>query len=153
MVDTATVAQDILLVEDNPDDAELILRALAGSDLDSRVRHVWDGAEALEYLFHRGRFADRVGTPAPKVVVLDLKLPRMDGHEVLRAVRSHPSTSLIPVVILSSSAEEEDMVRGYSAGANSYVVKATDYVALSRTVRELGTYWIGVNEVPPPPEP
>ncbi len=138
---------EILLVEDNPDDVELTLRALNTHKLANRVKVVGDGVEALAYLLPE----DPAQAPAdgfPKVVLLDLKLPRVDGLEVLRRLKSTAATREIPVVVLTSSREESDMVRSYDLGANSYIVKPVDFEQFMRAVGELGLYWLLLNEVP-----
>ena len=138
---------EILLVEDNPDDVELTLRALNTHKLANRVKVVGDGVEALAYLLPE----DPAQAPAdgfPKVVLLDLKLPRVDGLEVLRRLKSSAATREIPVVVLTSSREESDMVRSYDLGANSYIVKPVDFEQFMHAVSELGLYWLLLNEVP-----
>jgi CheY-like chemotaxis protein len=131
---------DILLVEDNPNDAELTLRALRKSDIGARLAIARDGAEALEYLMS--------GRPKPKVVFLDLKLPKIDGIEVLRRVRSDERTHSIPVVVLTSSQEERDISECYKLGVNSYVVKPVEFDKFYRAVGDLGTYWLVLNKSP-----
>jgi CheY-like chemotaxis protein len=135
-------AKTILLVEDNPDDEALTLRALKKNNLINEVIVAHDGAAALDYLF---------GQPQalPAVVLLDLKLPKVDGLEVLKAIRQNPATQLLPVVILTSSREEQDLVNSYRLGANSYIRKPVDFVKFSEAVRQLGLYWLVLNEVPP----
>jgi two-component system response regulator len=139
----------ILLVEDNPDDEELTLRALKKSNIMNRVVVARDGAAALDYLFVRGEHAKRDPGETPQVVLLDLKLPKIDGLEVLRALRADPRTKLLPVVILTSSAEEQDVVRGYDLGANSSIRKPVDFVQFVDAVRQLGLYWLVLNQTPP----
>lgn len=139
----------ILLVEDNPDDVELTLRALKGSNIVNKVDVVQDGEEALEYLFCTDRYASRSKDDLPAVVLLDLKLPKIDGFEVLRRIRINEITKLLPVVILTSSKEEKDMVNGYKLGCNSYVRKPVDFVQFSEAARQLGLYWLVLNEPPP----
>ena len=138
----------ILLVEDNPRDEELTIRALKKSNVLNPVVVAHDGVEALDYLFARGAYAGRA-PGQPQIVLLDLKLPRIDGLEVLRAVRLDERTKLLPVVILTSSLEEQDLIRGYGLGANSYVRKPVDFVQFSEAVRQLGLYWLVLNETPP----
>jgi len=138
MAETGDV--DILLVEDDPNDAELTQRAFRKSDLDVRLTIVRDGAEALDYLFG--------GKPRPKVVLLDLKLPKIDGIDVLRRIRAGERTRTIPVVVLTSSQEERDIVECYELGANSYVVKPVDFDRFYRTVSDIGAYWLVLNKLP-----
>ena len=140
----------ILLVEDNPDDEALTLRAFAKNNIRNPIRVVRDGADALDYLFHRGAHAQTAnGTPA--LVLLDLKLPKVDGLEVLEQLRSTAETSLIPVVILTSSKEESDRLRGYELRANSYIQKPVAFPEFLDAVREIGLYWLVLNEPPPRP--
>jgi two-component system response regulator len=141
----------ILLVEDDPRDQELTLRALAKSKIESRVVIAHDGVEALEYLFAQGPQAGRDVNDLPALLLLDLKLPRLSGFEVLRRVRADPRTHLLPAVILTSSSEDRDRLDGYRAGANSYVRKPVDSAEFSRAVSHLGLYWLAVNEAPPLP--
>lgn len=140
----------ILLVEDNPDDQELTLRAIRAEHIRNEVVIVEDGVEALEYLFAEGEYADRDPEVMPQVVLLDLKLPKIDGMEVLRRLRADERTRLLPVVILTSSREERDLVDGYSFGANSYVRKPVHFSEFREAVRKLGLYWLLLNEPPPP---
>jgi CheY-like chemotaxis protein len=138
----------ILLVEDNPNDLELTLIALAKSQLANEVVVVRDGAEALDYLHRRGEFAQRaVGNPA--VILLDLKLPKVDGLEVLREIRCTESLKSIPVCMLTSSKEEQDVVRSYELGVNAYVVKPVDFTEFVRAIADLGIFWAVLNEPPP----
>jgi two-component system, response regulator len=139
----------ILLVEDNPDDVELTMRALKKNHIANDVVVARDGAEALDYLFARGTHAGRDAADAPQVVILDLKLPRVDGLEVLRAIRSDETTRLLPVVIMTSSDEEQDLVGSYALGANSYIRKPVDFGSFTEAVRQLGLYWLLLNEPPP----
>ena len=138
----------ILLVEDNPDDEALTLRAFAKNNIGNRIVVVRDGAEALDWLFKRGQHAGR-GEPEPQIVLLDLKLPKVDGLEVLRQMRDDPRTRLMPVVILTSSKEESDVLRGYELRANSYIRKTVDFARFVEAVREIGMYWLVLNEPPP----
>ena len=140
---------EILLVEDNPDDVELTLRAFRKSNVANEVMVARDGVEALEYLFATGKYAARDPNALPQVVLLDLKLPRVDGMEVLQRVRAHPKTKLLPIVILTSSTEERDLVNGYSLGANSYVRKPVDFEQFADSVRQLGLYWLVLNQSAP----
>ena len=139
----------ILLVEDNPDDVELTRRALKHGKIANDLKIVCDGAEALDYLFADGNYADRDSSDLPAVVLLDLKLPKVDGLEVLRRIRADERTKLLPVVILTSSKEEKDLVNGYSLGANSYVRKPVNFDEFADAVRQLGLYWLLLNEPPP----
>ena len=139
----------ILLVEDNPDDEALTLRALRKNNIGNDVVIVRDGAEALDYLFGTGAYSGRDLRSLPAVTLLDLKLPKVDGLEVLRRVRSDERTELIPVVILTSSIEEQDLVRSYKLGANSYIRKPVDFSQFAEAVRQLGLYWLVINEPPP----
>lgn len=138
----------ILLVEDNPDDVALTLRALKKNNIRNDVVVAQDGEEALDYLFGTGEYATRPH-PLPEMLLLDLKLPRMSGHEVLKQIRAHPRTRFIPVVILTSSTEEQDLVRGYELGANSYVHKPVDFTEFVEATRQLGLYWLVLNRTPP----
>jgi two-component system, response regulator len=143
----------ILLVEDNPDDEALTLRALTKNNIKNDVVVARDGAEALEYLHGTGKYAGRDTSKLPQVVLLDLKLPKVDGLEVLRAMRADPGTRLLPVVILTSSVEEQDRVSGYELGANSYVRKPVDFTQFLEAARQLGLYWLVLNESPPAKRP
>lgn len=136
---------EILLVEDNPRDAELTLRALRKNHFANRVITVSDGEAALDFLFARGAWSDRDPRAQPRVVFLDLKLPKVDGIEVLRAIKADPLTRTIPVVVLTSSAEERDRVESYALGVNSYVTKPIEFDAFTRTLTDLGYYWLAVN--------
>jgi two-component system response regulator len=137
-------------VEDNPDDVDLTRRAFQRAGLTQPLDVAEDGVEALDYLFARGVYAHRVGAPLPALVLLDLKLPRLDGHEVLRQIRSNTLTRFLPVVILTSSDEEKDMVESYSQGCNSYVRKPVSYTEFVEATRQLGLYWLVLNRAPPP---
>jgi two-component system response regulator len=141
--------EKILLVEDNPDDEALALRALKRSAPVEEVVVARDGVEALDYLFATGSHADRDGSVMPSLVLLDLKLPRIDGLEVLRRMRADERTRLVPVVVLTSSAEEQDLIDGYGFGANSYVRKPVDFARFTRAVEQLKLYWLSLNEAPP----
>jgi len=139
----------ILLVEDNPDDIELTLRALKQYNIKNEITVVRDGAEALDYLFATGAYAERSVSALPAVVILDLKLPKVDGLEVLQRMRADERIKLTPVVILTSSKEEKDMINGYKLGANSYVRKPVDFTQFVEAARQLGLYWLVINEPPP----
>jgi len=139
---------EILLVEDNPNDAELTIRALEKHHLANKVHLVKDGAEALDFIFAEGEYSDRAMENRPKVILLDLKLPKIDGLEVLKKIKEDKSTKMIPVVVLTSSREEEDLVRSYSFGVNSYIVKPVDSDKFVKSVSELGFYWILLNKLP-----
>jgi two-component system, response regulator len=136
---------DILLVEDNPNDVKLTLHAFTTANLANSVRVVRDGLEALEFLF--GTELEAAGTipEKPKLILLDLKLPKIDGHEVLRRIKSDPRTRAIPVVVLTSSAEERDVMRTYAMGVNSYIVKPVDFEQFTESVRDIGKYWLVIN--------
>ena len=136
----------IVLVEDNANDEELTLRAFRKANIVNRVVVVRDGAEALDYFFTRGSHADRPEHEIAQVVLLDLKLPKIDGLDVLRALRADERTRLIPIVVLTSSAEEQDLVRSYGLGANSYVRKPVDFTQFVEAVRQLGLYWLVINQ-------
>ena len=138
----------ILLVEDNPDDEALTLRALKKNDIRNQVVVARDGAQALEYLFGTGERKERDPEVLPELVLLDLKLPRVDGLEVLRRIRADERTRLLPVVILTSSKEQRDLVEGYGYGANSYIRKPVDFGQFVEAVRQLGLYWLVLNETP-----
>ena len=139
----------ILLVEDNPDDEALTLRALKKNNILNEVVVAHDGVEALDYLFGTGTHAGRNPSHLPQVVLLDLKLPKVDGLEVLRRIRADERTKLLPVVVLTSSKEEQDLLKSYSLHANSYVRKPVDFTQFTEAVRQLGLYWLVLNEAPP----
>ena len=140
--------KSILLVEDNPDDEELTRLALEKNKIANTVHVVRDGVQALDYLFCRGEYSNRDPADAPTVVLLDLKLPKVDGLEVLKQLRADPRTKLQPIVILTSSKEEQDMINGYRLGANSYVRKPVNFDRFVEAVRQLGLYWLVLNEPP-----
>lgn len=144
-------AAEILLVEDNADDVELTLNALRQEKLANQIAVARDGEEALDYLFRRGAHAERSPAPQLKLVLLDLKLPKVDGLEVLRQMKADESTRNIPVVILTSSKEERDVVQGYKLGVNSYIQKPVDFEQFRETVKQAGLYWLLINQPPPPP--
>lgn len=139
---------EILLVEDNPNDAELTLRALKKNNLANKIHLVKDGAEALDYIFAAGAYAGRNIGNKPKVIFLDLKLPKVDGLEVLRKIKSDERTRTIPIVVLTSSHEERDMVESYKFGVNSYIVKPVDFDKFIQAVAQLGMYWMLLNKQP-----
>ena len=139
---------EILLVEDSPQDVELTLRELRRHHLANRVQVVRDGEEALDFLFCRGAFGQRANY-TPKLVLLDLKLPKVDGLEVLQAIRSDERTTMVPVVILTSSKEQKDVVNSYKLHVNSYIQKPVEFEAFQKVIKELGFYWMVVNEPPP----
>ncbi len=139
---------DILLVEDNPDDVELTLHALRRHNLANHLEIVRDGAEALDFLFCTGDYSHRRIDDRPRVVLLDLKLPKIDGLEVLRRLKADSRTRMIPVVVLTSSHEERDIVESYQLGVNSYIVKPVDFSQFTETVRQLGLYWLLINQPP-----
>ncbi|WP_234571918.1 response regulator [Rhodohalobacter sp. 614A] len=137
---------EILLCEDNPRDAELTIRALKKRNLSNNVQWVRDGEEALEYLFATGRYEQRSIKDKPKVVLLDLKMPKVDGLEVLKEIRTHPETKKIPVVILTSSKEENDIVQSYEYGVNSYIVKPVNFEKFLDSIADVGFYWLLLNQ-------
>ncbi len=139
----------IMLVEDNPDDVELTLRAFRKNNIANRTVVVHDGVEALDYLFGRGVYAGRNIKEQPKLILLDLKLPKMNGLQVLEQIRASDITKLLPVVVLTSSKEETDLIRSYKYGANSYVRKPVDFDQFVEAVKSIGLYWLLINEPPP----
>jgi len=139
----------IMVVEDNPDDEELTLRALRQAKIANEIVVTRDGNEALEFVFGTGQYAGRNLDRMPAVILLDLKLPKLNGLEVLKRLRSDPRTKLIPVVVLTSSSEDEDMLRSYQVGANSYVRKPVEFASFANAVSQLGMYWMLLNETPP----
>ena len=148
-IDKARAGKTILLVEDNPDDRDLAVQAFKQAEIRSRIDFCADGQEALDYLFGSGKFAG-VSKPAmPGLVLLDLKLPKVDGIGVLRKVRANPATCRLPVVIMTSSREESDVLAGYDSHANSYIRKPVDFLLFVQTARQLGHYWLALNEAPP----
>jgi CheY-like chemotaxis protein len=139
----------ILLVEDNPSDAELTLHALQKANLANKIHLARDGEEALDFLFCRGQFADRQSAEPPQLIMLDLKLPKVDGLQVLEQVKRDLRTRAIPVIVLTTSKEERDMVASYRFGANSYIQKPVNFTDFQETVRQLGMYWLLINSKPP----
>lgn len=146
--DTGKSDCDILLIEDDPNDVELALRALNKNRIANAIQVVRDGEEALEFLFNTGGYAERVGCVPPRVILLDLKLPKIDGLEVLRRIKADKRLRVVPVVVLTSSREEPDVVRAYHLGANSYIVKPVDFDKFVEAVAQLGLYWLLLNEPP-----
>jgi len=141
---------EILLVEDSPEDAELTIRALRRNKIANEIQVAEDGAEALDFLFCQGAFKDRLPSQVPRLVLLDLKLPKIGGIEVLRAIRADERTRAIPVVVLTSSKEERDLIDGYRLGVNAYAQKPVDFEMFSETVRQIGMFWMLINQPPPP---
>jgi two-component system, response regulator len=139
---------DILLVEDSQDDVDLALHALRRGKLANNIMVVGDGEQALDFVFCRGAYAERSFDHPPKLILLDLKLPKVNGMEVLKQVKSDPRTKSIPVVIMTSSKEERDLVEGYNLGANSYIQKPVDFEQFRETVKSVGLYWLVINESP-----
>jgi CheY-like chemotaxis protein len=139
---------EILLVEDNPSDAELALRALKKNNMANNVIRVCDGEEALDFIFARGPFKSGKRLNLPKLILLDLKLPKVDGLELLKIIKADPVTKLIPVVVLTSSVEESDMIESYRLGVNSYIVKPVDFDKFIESVRNIGFYWLLLNQQP-----
>lgn len=139
---------EILLVEDSPYDAEMTIRALKKVNLANKLVHLRDGEEAVNFLFCREQFADRGLSSTPKVILLDIKMPKIDGIEVLRQIKANDATKTIPVVIMTSSKEEQDIITSYKLGVNSYVVKPMDFEGFAKAVSELGLYWMLTNEAP-----
>jgi two-component system, response regulator len=150
-IDKPMATRTILLVEDSPDDAELALRAFAKSEIQNEIVVARDGVEALDYLFGTGAYA--ADPPeSPEIVLLDLNLPRLPGLEVLRRLRADARTKYLPVVVLTSSAQEQDILQSYDLGANSYVRKPVDFVQFVEAARQLGVYWLGLNQKVPAPD-
>lgn len=138
---------EILLVEDNPNDAELAIRALRKQNLGNNLIHVEDGAEALDFIYGMGKYSSRNTNNIPKVILLDLKLPKVGGIEVLQKIKNDPRTKPIPVVVLTSSAEDPDIKRCYELGANSYIVKPVQFDNFAKTIANIGLYWVVVNKI------
>lgn len=139
-------AVEILIVEDNPNDAEMALRAFKKNNLTNSVLVVGDGEEALNFVFAKGKFSKREKSIRPKIILLDLKLPKIDGLEVLKAIKSDPETRVIPVIMLTSSKEESDIVKSYQLGVNSYIIKPVEFDKFVKAVRDLGLYWLLLNQ-------
>lgn len=137
---------EILLVEDNPDDAEMALRALDKNNIANSILWVKDGEEALDYLYKRGKFEGKKINNFPKIILLDLKLPKVDGKEVLRIIKNDPEKKVIPVIVLTSSKEETDIVESYKLGVNSYIVKPVDFDNFVKAVNNIGLYWLLLNQ-------
>jgi two-component system response regulator len=139
---------EILLVEDNQDDLDMTMRALRKANLTNHIQAVRDGAEAVDFIFCQGAFAGRKFESAPKVILLDLKLPKIDGMDVLKRIKSDPRTKMIPVVVLTSSKEQKDVIESYNLGVNSYMVKPVNFEGFAATVKDLGMYWLLLNQPP-----
>ncbi len=139
---------EILIVEDNPSDAEMALRAFKKNNLTNKILVVEDGEEALNYLFCKGQYATKTKESRPKIILLDLKLPKINGLEVLKEIKGHPDTKIIPVIVLTSSKEESDIIESYQLGVNSYIVKPVDFEKFVEAVRDLGFYWLLLNQLP-----
>ena len=140
---------EILLIEDNPHEAELTIRALKKQNLVNKLVHIDDGAEALDFIFSRGKYVANGKIQQPKLILLDLKLPKIDGIEILKQIKAHEKTKMIPVVVLTSSKEEKDIMDTYSLGVNSYITKPVNFESFSKAVVEVGLYWMVLNEKPP----
>lgn len=141
---------EVLLVEDNVHDAEMTIRSLKKVNLANNLVHVKDGEEAIDFIFAQGKFSGRDMVNGPKVILLDIKMPKVDGIEVLRRIKSHEVTRAIPVVIMTSSKEEQDIINSYELGVNSYVVKPVDFEGFAKAVSQLGLYWLLTNQPPVP---
>lgn len=139
---------DILIVEDNMDDFELMTRALKKNNITNRIFHVDDGEKALDFIYSRGAYSSNINNTMPKIIFLDLKLPKVDGLEVVKQLKSDPKTSMIPIPILTSSKEEGDIVKSYQLGVNSYIVKPVDFTEFMNVITQLGLYWVILNEEP-----
>lgn len=139
-------AVDILLIEDNPTDVELTVRALKKNNVINNIHIIDDGSEALNYLFRKGKYENREVTDVPKLIILDIKLPKVSGLEILEKIKSDDVLKVIPVVVLTSSREEQDVIQSYKLGVNSYIVKPVDYNKFSESIRNLGFYWLLINQ-------
>lgn len=139
---------EILLVEDSTEDANLVIRALKKNNLGNSIMHLQDGAEAIDFIFARGKFSDRKIEDRPRLILLDLKMPKVDGLQVLKAIKEDERTRSIPVVIMTSSREDKDLLESYKLGVNSYIVKPVSFENFARAVAELGIYWLMVNQSP-----
>jgi len=139
---------DILFIEDNHHEAELTIRSLKKHNLVNKLKHIDDGAEALDFIFSKGIYSDRENSPTPKLIILDLKLPKVDGLEILRQLKADDRTKTIPVVILTSSQEERDVIESYRLGVNSYIVKPVNFESFTTAVADLGLYWMILNHSP-----
>jgi two-component system response regulator len=139
---------EILLVEDNPHEAELTIRGLKKNNLANNLIHIDDGAEALDFIFSKGKYVNNATSPSLKVILLDLKLPKVDGLEILRQVKSNELTKTIPVVVLTSSKEDKDIVESYKLGVNSYIVKPVNFESFAKAISEVGLYWMILNQAP-----
>jgi two-component system response regulator len=139
---------EILLIEDNPNEAELTILSLKKNHLANKLMHIDDGAEALEFIFSTGRYADHKMLPYPRLILLDLKLPKVDGLEILKRVKADERTRTIPVVVLTSSKEERDIIESYKLGVNSYIVKPVNFDTFSKAIAEMGFYWLLLNQEP-----
>jgi CheY-like chemotaxis protein len=137
---------EIVLIEDNHFEAELAIKALERNNLANKVLHIDDGEEAMEFIFSDGKYKDRKSMPPPKLILLDLKLPKVDGLQILKAIKANPETKPIPVVILTSSQEEKDIVESYQLGANSYLVKPVNFESFAKAITDLGFYWLLLNQ-------
>lgn len=139
---------EILLVEDNPAEAELTIRSLRKNNLAIHLVHIDDGAEALDFIFSKGKYAGNTKAAQPKIILLDLKLPKVDGLEILRQVKANETTKTIPVVVLTSSSQERDVIESYRLGVNSYIVKPVNFETFAKAIKELGMYWLVLNKDP-----
>jgi len=139
---------EVLLVEDNMNDAEMALRAFKKSNFSNKVVHVQDGAEALDFIYARGQYSKIEGRNKPKLILLDLKLPKVGGLEVLKVIKNDPATKMIPVVVLTSSKEEKDMIESYQLGVNSYLVKPVNFEKFVESIKDIGLYWLLLNQLP-----